>query len=116
MFFCCVTTRSGAGSGRHSRTLFRRLALVGLPLAPLPFRLGMLSASFGIGTAFLLTLGRLPAAQRLPAFGVLTIALVLPPGLKSPPAAFAKTRSPPQPSAPGGHAALLGMLNLSHGR
>jgi hypothetical protein len=60
MLFCCVTTRRG-GSGRHSRTL-RRLALVGLPFASLPFRLGMLSPPFRLGAAFLLTLGRLPAA------------------------------------------------------
>jgi hypothetical protein len=114
MLLCCVTTRRG-GSGRQRRPLLR-LALASLTFASLPFRLGMLSASFSIRAVLLLTLGRLPAAQLLPAFGGLAIALVLPPGLESPPAAFAKTRSPPQSPAPGGYAALVGMLNLSHGR
>ena len=62
MFLCCVTTRRRGGSGRRGRTFLRRLALAGLPFASLPFRLGMLSASFSIRTVFLLTLGRLPAA------------------------------------------------------
>lgn len=113
MFFCCVTTR-GLGSGG-----LRGLGLVCLPLAPLPFRLSMLPASFLAGAAFLLTLGRLPAAQFPPAFWLLAVTLVLPPGLEPPPAALAKTRPPPQsltPPAPGGHTALLGMLHLSHGR
>jgi hypothetical protein len=113
MFFCCVTTR-GLGSGG-----LRGLGLVCLPLAPLPFRLSMLPASFLAGAAFPLTLGRLPVAQFPPAFWLLAVALVLPPGLEPPPAALAKTRPPPQsltPSAPGGHTALFGMLNLSHGR
>ena len=120
MFFCCVTTR-GLGSGGLRGLLFLRgLGLVCLPLfTPLPFRLSMLPAPFLAGTAFLLALGRLPATQFIPAFRLLAVALVLPPGLELPAAVFAETCPPPQsptPPAPGGRTALLGILNLSHGR
>jgi len=136
MFSCCVTTRrrSGGGAGRvpatgalagGSRVPRWRVGggafppyrgLVCLPLASLAFRLGVLPASLLAGTTFLLTLGRLPAAQRSPAFRILAVALVMPPRLKAPSAAFVEANSPPQPPAPGGHTASVGTLNLSPGR
>jgi len=116
MFFCCVTTRRLGGSGRGGLAFLRHVRPRGIPFPSLPFRLGMLPASFRASTAFLLPLGCLPAMQRFQAFGFSAIALVVPPGLKSPPAAFAKTRSPSQPPAPGMHPVFFGMLHLSHGR
>jgi len=115
MFFSCVTTRRLCGGAGRDLTFLRGLGRACLPLASLPFRLGMPPTPFGPGAALLLTLGCLPASQRLPAFRIVAVALVLPPRLESPPAAFAETPSPPQPPAPGGHTALLDMLNWSHG-
>ena len=105
-----------AAAGRCGLAFLRHVGSRCLPLPPLPFRLGMLSASFNVSAAFLLALGCLPAAQLLPAFGFLAIALVVPPSLKSPAAVFAKTRSPSQPPTPGRRPAFVAMLNLSHGR
>jgi len=114
MFFSCVTTL-GLGGGRRGLLSLRRFGFGCLPLASPSFRLGMLPTRFLTGAAFLLPLGRLPATQRLLAFRLSAVALLLPPGLESPPAVFAKAGSPPQPPAPGGHTALLDMLDLSHG-
>jgi hypothetical protein len=115
MFFCCVTTRR-LGGVRRGLLFLRRFGFGCLPLASLAFRLGMLPASFGRSATFLLPLGGLPATQLLQAFRFSAIALVRPLGMKPLPAAFAKTNSPPQPSASGTHTVFIGMLNLSHGR
>ncbi len=115
MFSCCVTTHRLAG-GRRGLAFLRRFGFGRLPLAALPFRLGMLPASFGRSTTFLLPLGGLPATQRLQTLGFSAIALVRPPGLEPLPAAFAKTNSPPQPSASGRRTAFVGILNVFHGR
>ena len=116
MFFCCVTTRRPGGRGRWGLASLRHVRPRGLPPPSLPFRLGMSPASFRSSTAFLLPLGCLPAMQRIQAFRFSAVALVVSPRLKSPPAAFTKTRSPSKPPAPGTHPAFVGMLNLSHGR
>jgi hypothetical protein len=118
MFFSCVTTR-GLGGGFRSLLFLRGLGLVCLPFAPLAFRLSMSPASLLAGAVLLLAFGRLPTAQFPSAFRILAVALVLSPGLELPTTVFAKTSPPPQSlttPAPGGHTALLGMLNLSHGR
>jgi hypothetical protein len=116
MFFCCVTTRRSDDSGHWGLPFLRHVRPRGLPLPSLPFRLGMLPASFRGGAAFLLPLGCLPAMQRFQAFRFSAVALIVPACLKSPPAAFAKTSSPPQPPTPGTRIAFVGMLNVSHGR
>jgi len=114
MFFCCVTTR-GLDGLRRGLPFLQRLGRGRLPFASLPFRLGMPPASFSAGTEFLLPFGRLPTAHFLQTFRFSAVSLVVPPRLKSPAAIFVETISPPQPPAPGGHTALIGMLNLSHG-
>jgi hypothetical protein len=87
-----------------------------LPFASLPFRFGMPPASFRVGAPFLLPLGRLPTAQLLQTFRFSAVALVVPPRLKSPTAAFAQANSPSQPPASGTRTAFVGILNVSHGR
>ena len=116
VFFCCVTTRRLGGGGRWGLAFLPHVHARGFLPPSLPFRLGMLPASLTASAAFLLPLGCLPAMQRFQAFGFSAIALVMPPGLKSPPATFAQTRSPPQPPALGMHPVYFGMLHLSHGR
>ena len=114
--FCCVTTRALSGSGRGGLAFLRHVRPRGLPFPSLPFRLGMLLASFRTIATFLLPLGCLPATQRFQTFRFSAVALVVPPRLKSPPAAFAQTSSPPQPPTSGTRTVFVGMLNLSHGR
>jgi hypothetical protein len=116
MFSCCVTTRRLGGRGRCGLAFLQHFRPRGIPLPPLPFCLGMSPASFRTGPTSLLPLGCLPAMQLLLAFRFSAIALVVPPRLKPPPAAFAETSSPPQPPTSGTRAVFVGMLNLSHGR
>jgi hypothetical protein len=116
MFFCCVTTRRLGGSRRWGMVFLSHVHARRLLPPSLPFRLGMLPVPLRASAAFLLPLGCLPAFQRFQAFGFSAIALVMPPGLKSSPAAFAQTPSPPQPPAPGMYPVYFGMLYLSHGR
>ena len=108
--------RGSAAAVAATLAFLRHVGLRCLPFASLPFRLGMLLASFRASTTFLLPLGRLPAPQLLQTFRLSAVALVVTPGLKSPPATFAETSSPSQPPASGRHTAFVGMLNLSHGR
>ncbi len=115
MFVCCVTTRRRSG-GRRTLPFLRYRGRGGLALTTLPFRLSMLLASFSPRTTLVLPLGRLPTPQFRQTFKLSTVALVVTPCLKPPPATFAQTSSPSQPPAPGGHTAFVGMLNLSHGR
>jgi hypothetical protein len=115
MFVCCVTTRSRSG-GRRALTFLRHRGRGDLAFATLPLRLGMLLASFSVSTTLVLPLGRLPTPQFRQAFRLSTVPLVVTPCLKPPPATFAQTSPPPQPPAPGGHTAFVGMLTLFHGR
>jgi hypothetical protein len=115
MFVCCVTTRRRNGS-RRAGPFLRYRGRGCLAFAALPFCLGMLLASFSALATLMLPLGRLPTPQFRQAFRLSTVALVVTPCLKPPPATFAQTSPPPQPPAPGGHTAFVGMLNLSHGR
>jgi hypothetical protein len=116
MFFCRVTTRGPGFDAHWGAAVRRRFGLARLALPSLPFRLSVPPPSFEAGTALLLTLGRLPAAQLLPALGVLAVALVMPPRLESPRAAFTEAASPARLRPTGGQTAVIGMLNLSHGR
>ena len=115
MFVCCVTTRRLSG-GCWTLPFLRYRGRGGLAFAALPFRLGMLLASFRARTTLVLPLGRLPTPQFRQAFRLSTVALVMTPCLKSPPAIFAQTSPPSQPPAPGGHIAFGGMLTPFHGR
>jgi hypothetical protein len=115
MFVCCVTTRRRNG-GRRALPFLRYHSRGGLAFAALPFRLGMLLASFNAITTFMLPLGRLPTPQFRQTFRLSTVALVVTSCLKSPPATFAQTSPPSQPPTPGRHTAFVGMLTLSHGR
>ena len=115
MFVCCVTTRRRSGSCR-TLPFLRDRGRRGLAFAAPPLRLGVLLASFSARTMFVLPLGRLPTPQFRQAFRLSTVALVVTPCRKPPPATFAKTSPPSQPPAPGRHTAFVGMLTLSHGR
>lgn len=72
----------------------RSIGLGRLLFPSLTFRLGMPLASRGIGPAFPLPLGCLPAMHRPQTFRLLAVALVVPPCLKSPPAPLAETNPP----------------------
>lgn len=115
MFVCCVTTRRRSG-GCGALSSLRYRGRGSLALASLPLRLGVLLASFSARTTLVLPLGRLPTPQFRQTFRLSTVALVVTPCLKPPCATLAQTSPPSQPPAPGGHAAFVGMLNLSHGR
>ena len=115
MFVCCVTTRRRNGACR-ALPFLRHCGRGSLAFATLPFRLGMLLASFSASTTLVLPLGRLPTPQFRQTFRLSTVPLVVTPGLKPPLTTFAQTSPPSQPPAPGGHTAFVGMLNLSHGR
>jgi hypothetical protein len=115
MFVCCVTTRRRSG-GCRTLPFLRYRGHGCLAFAALPFRLGMLLASFRASTTLVLPLGCLPTPQFRQTFRLSTVPLVMTPGLKLPPATFAQTSPPSQPPAPGRHTAFVGMLNLSHGR
>ncbi len=60
MSSCCVTTRRLGSGGRRGFAILRRLGLACLPLASLPFRLGMPPAPFDAGAAFLPAFFRTP--------------------------------------------------------
>ena len=107
---CCVTTRRRSGSCR-TLPFLRDRGRRGLAFAAPPLRLGVLLASFSARTMFVLPLGRLPTPQFRQAFRLSTVALVVTPCRKPPPATFAKTSPPSQPPAPGRHTAFVGMLN-----
>jgi hypothetical protein len=114
-FVCCVTTRRRSG-GCRTLPFLRHRGRRCVAFAALPLRLGMLLASFSARTTLVLPLGRLPTPQFRQTFRLSTVALVVTPGLKSPPATFAQTSPPSPPPTPGRHTACVGMLNLSHGR
>jgi hypothetical protein len=115
MFVCCVTTRRLSG-GCRALSFLQFPGRGGLAFAALPLRLGMLLACFSASTTLVLPLGRLPTPQFRQTFRLSTVALVVTPCLKPPPATLAKTSPPTQPPAPGTHTAFVGMLTLSHGR
>jgi hypothetical protein len=104
--FCCVTTRRRI----RWRGCWLRQRFGTLPART--FRVGVLRFDRGIEPALSLALRCLPAAQQLPALGVLAVTLVPASRLVSAAAALAQTEPGPRSSRLG----LAVIMTTAHGR